>query len=197
VSQVRQLNPDLVFSTCLEDNLQQTPGLGRVEHPVGQTGLPPSGDPLFQDAGGPFASVLQSMNEAPLTRQHPALDDGQVVFRGGSRPELFAQSGGGFGCAGEKKDSGYGAVQAMHHAQKDSTRPGILRLEPSFGEFQQAGVAGLVPLHQKARRLVEGQEMIVEMKDRPVVHEERAAGRKGCADHRGTSPGRRVFRDIL
>jgi hypothetical protein len=95
----------------------------------------------------------------------PALHKGKVFLSNRTGPELIAQTGGGFRCLGEQQDPRSRSVEAVDQPDEHISGFAVFFAEVVSGEFQRGRVAGSIAGCEEARRLENGQTVVVLVED--------------------------------
>jgi hypothetical protein len=147
VSDVRQLNADLMATAGLQPNLYETVLSYFIEYPIVQDRLLTSTCPLFDHPARPvvpFKIMLQSVRFF----RHQTWYHRKVLFFDTPFPELLGEAARRFGRSGKQDHARNGPIQPVNKPQKDVSRLVESLFQPFFPKVQQTDITGSIPLHQ-------------------------------------------------
>jgi len=171
-----ELGADLVVASGEQGDLEECQA-GRGAHQAvledGLAGLAAGA----VDAARLVRVMHQPVLETARGRRRPAGDDGPVELRHLALALAGVQPAEGFAGAGEEDYAADRAVDAVDGFQEDG--PGLVEglLDPCLGAALEAVVVGVRGLGHQPRRLVDGQEVVIDVEDIAVL------------DHPGTPRG--------
>ena len=166
MSQLGQLQPDLMFAAGFELDFQEREAVEVCQAPVLQSGLLGPCHALGDYVHPPMAFILDQPVDA-LTRgiSDEPFNNRPVRLGDRSGPELLGESSGGLRGSSQQDEAGHGCIEAANYTDVYVTRFVVAMLHVELGQGEQRGLAWGGPHCRQASRFGHGQEVIVFVDD--------------------------------